>query len=94
MITRLRNIAEHACVAKDEPDPLRHARTTIAGPLERLLIAPYYVNYHGEHHMFMHVPCWKLPGLHRAIHAKPQAEAMEVAPSYASVLKAVTRQPE
>jgi len=44
--------------------------------------------------MFMHVPCWKLPRLHRAIHTKPQAGAMEVAPGYASVLKAVTRQPE
>ena len=52
------------------------------------------MNYHCEHHMFMHVPCWKLPRLHRAIRAKPQAEAMEVAPGYASVLKAVTRQPE
>ena len=46
MVTRLRNIAEHACVAKDEPDPLRHARTTHANWLERAFIAPYYVNYH------------------------------------------------
>ena len=30
LVTRLRNIAEHALVAKDEPDPLRHARTTHA----------------------------------------------------------------
>src|SRR6202000_629476 len=43
MITRLRNIAEHACVAKDEPDPLRHARTTHAGWLERALLAPSWV---------------------------------------------------
>ncbi|MFA4897922.1 MAG: fatty acid desaturase family protein [Brevundimonas sp.] len=94
MVTRLRNIAEHACVEGSSADPFRAARTTKASLWERAFIAPYWVNFHAEHHLFMHVPCWKLPRLHRAIRAKPQAEAMEVAPGYASVLKAVTRQPE
>jgi fatty acid desaturase len=94
MVTRLRNIAEHACVEGSSADPFRAARTTKASLWERAFIAPYWVNFHAEHHLFMHVPCWKLPRLHRAIHAKPQAGAMEVAPGYASVLKAVTRQPE
>ena len=94
MVTRLRNIAEHACVEGSSTDPFRAARTTRASPWERAFIAPYWVNFHAEHHLFMHVPCWKLPRLHRALHAKPQAEAMEVAPGYASVLRAVTRQPE
>ncbi|MEE2850068.1 MAG: fatty acid desaturase family protein [Pseudomonadota bacterium] len=94
MVTRLRNIAEHACVEGSSTNPFRAARTTKASLWERAFIAPYWVNFHAEHHLFMHVPCWKLPRLHRAIHAKPRAEAMEVAPGYASVLKAVTRQPE
>lgn len=94
MVTRLRNIAEHACVEGSSADPFRAARTTRASLWERAFIAPYWVNFHAEHHLFMHVPCWKLPRLHRAIHTKPQAEAMEVAPGYASVLKAVTRRPE
>ena len=94
MVTRLRNIAEHACVEGSSADPFRAARTTKASLWERAFIAPYWVNFHAEHHLFMRVPCWKLPRLHRAIHAKPQAGAMEVAPGYASVLKAVTRQPE
>jgi fatty acid desaturase len=94
MVTRLRNIAEHACVEGSSTDPFRAARTTRASLWERAFIAPYWVNFHAEHHLFMHVPCWKLPRLHRVIHTKPQAEAMEVAPGYASVLKAVTRQPE
>ncbi len=70
MVTRLRNIAEHACIAKDEPDPMRQARTTKASLLERLLIAPYYVNYHCEHHMFMHLPCYSLPKAHRILATK------------------------
>ena len=44
-------------------DPLSHARTTYANPIERLLIAPYWVHYHAEHHAFMHVPCYRLEQL-------------------------------
>jgi fatty acid desaturase len=90
LVTRLRNIAEHALVPRNEPDPLRHARTTHANLIERALIAPYYVNYHGEHHMFMHVPCWRLPALSAALNAKGYYPRMLRAPGYPSVLRAVT----
>jgi fatty acid desaturase len=88
MITRFRNIAEHALVAKNEPDPLRHARSTRAGWVERALIAPYYVNYHCEHHMFMHVPCWNLPRVQRLMRQKGVLDGMLTAPGYWSVLTA------
>ncbi|HWA60141.1 MAG TPA: fatty acid desaturase family protein [Caulobacteraceae bacterium] len=88
MITRFRNICEHALIAKDEPDPLRQARTTHANILERALIAPYYVNYHCEHHMFMHLPCWSLPRVHRLLKAKGALERMRTAPGYVQVLSA------
>jgi fatty acid desaturase len=91
MVTRLRNIAEHACVEGSAADAFRAARTTRAAWWERAFIAPYWVNFHAEHHLFMHVPCWKLPALHRAVHTRPQAAGMEVAPGYADVLKTATR---
>ena len=87
LVTRLRNIAEHACVAKNEPDPLRHARTTRASWIERLLIAPYYVNYHCEHHMFMHLPCYSLPKAHRILKARGELPRMEVRSGYIEVLR-------
>lgn len=87
MVTRLRNIAEHACVEGSATDPFRAARTTRAAWWERAFIAPYWVNFHAEHHLFMHVPCWKLPALHRAVRARPQGERMEVAPGYLAVLR-------
>ncbi len=93
MITRLRNIAEHANVAKDEPDPLRHARTTHAGWLERAVIAPYFVNYHCEHHMFMHVPCYNLPKAHRLLKAKGVLPKMLTSPGYVDVLKLASSKP-
>lgn len=87
MVTRLRNIAEHACVEGSATDAFRAARTTRASWWERAFIAPYWVNFHAEHHLFMHVPCWKLPALHRAVRATPQGRRMEVAGGYLAVLK-------
>jgi len=86
LVTRLRNIAEHACVPRSE-DPFRHARTTQANPIEGLLIAPYWVNYHAEHHMFMHLPCWSLPKAHALLAAKGHTSKMITAPSYPAVLR-------
>lgn len=86
MVTRLRNIAEHACVEGSSTDPFRAARTTRASWWERAFIAPYWVNFHAEHHLFMHVPCWKLPALHREVRSRPQGERMEVADGYLAVL--------
>jgi fatty acid desaturase len=93
LVTRLRNIAEHALVAKDEPDPFRHARTTQANWIERALIAPYYVNFHSEHHMFMHTPCWNLPMAHRLLEQKGLTGGMLTAPGYIDVLKAASSKP-
>ncbi|MBZ0217732.1 MAG: fatty acid desaturase family protein, partial [Fimbriimonadaceae bacterium] len=63
LFLRLRNIAEHAVVG-DRDDPFAHARTTLAGPLARVFVAPYWVNYHVEHHLLMWVPCYNLKKLH------------------------------
>ena len=85
-ITRIRNIAEHA-VVPDNDDPFRNARTTKAGWLARLFLAPYWVNYHVEHHLLMYIPCWQLPATQKALKARGLAERMELAPSYLSVLR-------
>jgi fatty acid desaturase len=89
LVTRLRNIAEHACVRAQE-DPFTHARTTLANPIERLLIAPFWVHYHAEHHVFMHVPCYRLPALHDVLMNKGYWSRMKIAPGYVSVLREAT----
>jgi len=86
LVTRLRNIAEHACVPRSD-DPFRHARTTRASWIEGLLIAPYWVNYHAEHHVFMHLPCWSLPKAHALLAAKGRTATMITAPGYLAVLR-------
>ena len=89
LISRIRNIAEHA-VVPDNDDPLRNTRTTYANPLMRLLVAPYWVNYHLEHHLFMFVPCWRLPEAHRQLLVAGRRDSMEIKPGYLAVLKAAT----
>ena len=54
VITRIRNIAEHA-VVPDNNDVLRNARTTYARWWERAFVAPYWVNYHVDHHLLFYV---------------------------------------
>jgi fatty acid desaturase len=92
VITRIRNIAEHA-VVPDSDDPLRNTRTTRAGVLARLFIAPYYVNYHLEHHLLFFVPCYNLPRMHDILSRGPHAARMEVQPGYAAVLRLATAKP-
>src|SRR3546814_18111255 len=73
LVSRIRNIAEHA-VGPDNDDGLRNTRTTHAGPVLRLVLAPYWVNYHLEHHLLLSVPCWHLAAAHRMLIAKRSEE--------------------
>ncbi len=85
LVLRIRNIAEHGVVEFSD-NPLRNVRTTRAGFLMRLLVAPYWVNYHLEHHLVMHVPCRNLPRMHRMMLEKGYGPAMKLGRSYFSVL--------
>jgi fatty acid desaturase len=87
LVTRIRNIAEHALVGRDQSDPLLQARTTQANLVERALLAPYWVNYHLEHHLFTQVPCWKLPKAHVLLRQRGVTARMEVQDDYATVLR-------
>src|SRR5215470_17820508 len=93
VITRVRNIAEHA-VVPDSTDPLRNTRTTQANLLERMFIAPYFVNYHLEHHLMFYVPCYNLTRLHAILMRGPHAGRMEVQRGYLSVLRLATAKPD
>ena len=89
LVSRLRRIAEHA-VVPDNDDPLRNTRTTAAGLLARTFLAPYWVNYHLEHHLLVFVPCWKLRRAHALLMAKGYGERMELASGYPDVVLRVT----
>ncbi|MCE8538146.1 fatty acid desaturase family protein [Ruegeria pomeroyi] len=85
-VLRIRNIAEHGATEQSE-DPFQNVRTTYAGPIARLLVAPYWVNYHLEHHMIMHVPCYNLPRMHALLLDKGLGGRMKTASSYGVALQ-------
>lgn len=93
LFLRLRNIAEHAQVG-DADDPYAHARTTLAGPLTRAFLAPYWVNYHVEHHLLMAVPCYRLPLCHQYLMQSEAGEKMLVAKNYLDVFRLITSRSE
>lgn len=90
LFLRVRNIAEHACTTTGSEDPFSHARTTYAGLLERTTVAPYWVNFHSEHHLFMGVPCYSLPLAHALLGEGQYHHRMTIEPDYRTVLRKVT----
>ena len=83
---RVRSIAEHSML-EDPSDPVRNTRTTYANWLERILFAPYHVNYHLEHHMLMGVPSYNLPKMHKMLKDRGFYDSGILAQSYWQVLK-------
>jgi fatty acid desaturase len=63
---RTRSIAEHGALER-VADVLRNTRTTRAGLLARMTVAPVNVFYHQEHHLLMTVPYFRLPQMHRLL---------------------------
>jgi fatty acid desaturase len=93
LISRIRNIGEHAAVPDDD-DRLKNTRTTLAGPIERIVLAPYWVNYHLEHHLLVSCPCYKLPRLHRLLIERGHGPDMELRSGYIEMLKHATSELE
>jgi fatty acid desaturase len=83
---RVRAMAEHSMV-EDTEDPMRNTRTTKANFIERLLFAPYHVNYHLEHHMLMSVPSYNLPKMHKLLVERGFYEKGLLANGYWEIIK-------
>jgi len=93
MVERFRSIAEHSMVT-DNDDPFRNTRTTYANWFARAFVAPYYVNYHLEHHLVMAVPSYNQPKMHKMLLAKGYGPRMETKPGYIAILSlASSKQP-
>lgn len=89
LAVRVRSVSEHGMASVDD-DVLRNTRSTSAGVVARAVLAPYWVNYHIEHHLMTFVPCWKLRDVRQLLLRSGDAARMELAPSYLGVLRRVT----
>ena len=66
MFQYIRSVAEHFGEMAYEDD-LSSSRTVRTNALEQFFLAPHYVGYHLEHHLFPGVPFYNLPQLHNLL---------------------------
>ncbi|MEM7365722.1 MAG: fatty acid desaturase, partial [Pseudomonadota bacterium] len=57
------------------------------------LIAPYFVNYHLEHHLLVGVPCFRLHAVHQWLTDAGYGPRMSYETSYIDVLRRATELP-
>lgn len=91
LITRIRQIAEHAAVPDHfDPDIRLNTRTIYISWLEALLVAPHGLNFHLEHHLMASVPIYRLRELHQLLLDKGYYEGIEFPQGYLGLLRRVT----
>ena len=91
LITRIRQIAEHAAVPDHfDPDTRLNTRTIYISWLEALLVAPHGLNFHLEHHLMASVPIYRLRELHQLLLDKGYYEGVEFPQGYLGLLRRVT----
>lgn len=78
MCFRVRTVAEHSGVHSagaryhlSRVDTLSTTRTTVYGPIMKLIFGPHNMAYHIEHHVFPDVPVFKLKALHERLMQSP-----------------------
>ena len=91
LITRIRQIAEHAAVPDHFDTDIRlNTRTIYINWLEALLVAPHGLNFHLEHHLMASVPIYRLRELHQLLLEKGYYEGIEFPRGYLGLLRQVT----
>lgn len=86
LFVRIRALAEHACTERTL-DMFSNTRTTRAGFIARMFVAPLNVNYHIEHHALASAPWHRLPEIYRLL---LERQFVKAAPSYWDVMGIVS----
>jgi fatty acid desaturase len=82
----VRSFCEHAISAPEAVDHADRLISIRSNPLERALVAPFYMNYHAEHHLFPGVPARRLPAVQRRLKTRPDGVPHLMRSTYAGAL--------
>ena len=88
----LRSFVEHAITESESEAHSNRLITIRSNLLERAIVAPYYMNYHAEHHILPAVPAPRLAELQHRISARPDAPTILVRPSYGAAIRRYLRE--
>ena len=83
LFMRVRSMAEHAGTERNL-DMFKNTRTTRAGYLARMLVAPIGVNYHIEHHILSSCPYFRLSKVHQLLR---QRHVVSAPPGYLDIIR-------
>jgi len=67
LLVAIRSISEHWANEQQLDCEARYLNSVYCNRIERFLFAPYYFNYHAEHHFFPSIPSWRLPKLSKVL---------------------------
>jgi fatty acid desaturase len=87
----LRSFVEHAISDREAPDHANLLITIHSNFLERGLVAPYFMNYHAEHHVVPSVPAPRLKRLRQRLASHPDAPPMLERSSYGGAVRGYAR---
>jgi fatty acid desaturase len=88
LIARIRQVAEHAAVPDRYDSDVRNNTRTVDAPWwQRLIFAPFGVNYHMEHHFMASVPCYKLRELRALLRRKGALDGVPAFTGYGQLLR-------
>lgn len=87
----VRSFCEHAITSEEATSHGDRLISVRSNPVERALVAPFYMNYHAEHHLFPGVPARRLPAVQRRLQSRPDGAAHLIRRTYASALAGYVR---
>jgi len=64
---QIRSFGEHAITPSEEDPYGDRLISTTSNPVERYMVAPFFMNFHSEHHLFPWVPAKRLPEVQRRL---------------------------
>jgi fatty acid desaturase len=80
-----RTTLEHA----DASEPPRRDLSFVSNRIERFFVAPFNMNYHWEHHLFMSLPYYRMPALRRLLLDRGAYGDALLVPSYVGRLREI-----
>lgn len=90
LVIRVRQVAEHAAVPDLYDGDVRMNTRTVDAPWwQKMMFAPFGVNYHMEHHFMASVPCYNLPALRKHLRGKGALDGVPVFKGYGALLRHV-----
>jgi fatty acid desaturase len=88
----VRSFGEHAVLEAERPEHDNLLISVVSNRVERFLVAPYFMNFHSEHHLFPWIPAPRLPAARRRLVGNAAAPPLLLRRSYLSALRSWFRE--